>query len=85
MLAGALRDLKLDAGVARQSVIVAVFELPTTKASFGVAIGSGASGSDTTVDELMPDADLPGNDYNTTHYPAGTNPEVCAAVCNYDD
>jgi len=77
-------DLGLEKGVAKQSEIVATFELPKTAATFGIVIGDGASPSGTKVDTMMSKTDMPGNDYSVVHHPANTSPSVCEAACAAD-
>ena len=79
-------DLVIAPGVARQSEVVATFPIPSVAGSFGITIGkSGAPpppppGTD--VGTYMVGTDLPGDDYNITHYPAPkTDPHVCQAAC----
>jgi len=77
-------DLGLAKGFAKQSEVVASFTLPSTVATFGITIGDGATPSGKKVDTFMAKTDMPGGDYNVTHYPAHTDPKVCEAACNAD-
>jgi len=78
--------LGLANGVAKQSEIRIVFDLPNYAATFGVAVGkSGGADSGVDVSTYMQRTDLPGADYNITHMPVGTDPKTCAAACDADD
>ena len=85
--AGASVDLGLPTGVAKNSETVVVFELPSEAASFGVTVGAPsapAPSPGTKVGTMMKGVDLPGNDYNITHYPPKTDPKACEAACAAD-
>ena len=75
----------LKTGVAKQSEVLASFALPPTAATFTIAFGPQGSSSDVTIETYMAKTDLPGNDYNITHYPVGTDPKVCEKACSDDD
>ena len=77
-------DLGLADGVARQSEIIASFALPSTKGTFGISIGTQAP-SVVTAHTLMKGTDIPGSDYNVSHYPPNTEPKECEAACAADD
>jgi sucrose-6-phosphate hydrolase SacC (GH32 family) len=82
-LSGSL-DLGLAKGVTKQSELVASFTLPDGAASFGVSVGD-ANPPTTHVEKYMNDTDVPGADYNITHYPANTDPKTCESACAADD
>jgi sucrose-6-phosphate hydrolase SacC (GH32 family) len=71
--------------IAKQSEIVANFELPSVAGKFSVVIGDGTTPAAVHVDRMMTGQDMPGADYNQTHYPPNTDPSVCQAACDADD
>jgi len=77
-------DLGVGSGVTKQSEVLATFELPKIKTSFGIVIGDGAPPVHVDVTTFMASTDLSGGDYNVTHYPPKTDPKVCEAACNAD-
>lgn len=76
----------LGKGVTKQSEMLVTFKLPTDRAvTFGVFVGNGASHRmPTMVSTFMKSTDLPGSDYNITHFGVGTDPKVCEAACRAD-
>jgi hypothetical protein len=87
--------VKLPAGAAKNSEILVTFDLPKTAATLSVIIGDGKPvappppppppGKGTTVGTFLAHTDLPGNDYNITHYAAPhTDAKVCEAACAAD-
>lgn len=84
LVAGASEDLKV-AGIAKQSEVVATFELPSAEGKFSIVIGDGSAPAAVHVTREMTGTDMPGNDYNITHHPKDTDPKVCQAACDADD
>lgn len=80
--AGTPVPLKIKANVTRQGEIVASFTIPSQAATFGITIGNGATPSGPVVKRYMAKTDMPGGDYNVTHYPKGTDPTVCQKACD---
>lgn len=74
-------DLGLSSGLVRQSEILVTFDLPSEPATFGIAIGDPSTVHAGT---MMDGTDLPGADYNITHYPPSTDPAACKAACDQD-
>lgn len=77
--------LDLKGGIAKQSEVVASFAIPDHKTTFGLSVGVPGGGSGTPVTTYMEKTDMPGNDYNVTHYPANTDPKTCEAACLADE
>ena len=78
-------QMNLKSGVAKQSEVIVTFELPKTESTFGVSFGHpGSDEPGTKVTTYMKKTDMPGSDYNVTHYPVNTSPSVCASACEAD-
>ena len=78
--------LKVGAGVARTSEVVATFEVPAAAAVFGVTVGSGpgpAPGGKP-VTTFMKGTDLAGGDYAISHHPSTYGAAGCEAACDAD-
>lgn len=48
-------------------------------------MGKPGSGGGKDVSRMMEKTDMPGDDYNITHYPANTDPSKCQAACDADE
>eukprot|EP00041_Stephanoeca_diplocostata_P021593 m.504556 g.504556 ORF g.504556 m.504556 type:complete len:649 (+) comp21862_c0_seq7:117-2063(+) len=73
-------------GVAKQSEVLVTVQLPDTAANVEVTFNGGGSSNGTPVSTWQPGTDLPGHDYNITHYPASPNSaRQCQAACDKDD
>jgi hypothetical protein len=86
--ANVAKDLMIPSGVTRQSEVIVSFPLPSVATTFGLTIGTAAgptpAPSGKPVTTYMPHTDMPGDDYNITHYPANTDPHTCEAACIAD-
>lgn len=79
-------SLGISSDVIMTSEIIATFELSTTAATFGLALGISPVPIPipTNVSTFMEKTDLPGGDYNITHMPPNTDPKECEMKCNAD-
>lgn len=82
-------DMGVAHGQAKTSETLVTFELPATAATFGVSIGKGGANpvpTGTKVGTFMKGIDMPGDDYNITHFnvPDAGNAQKCEAMCTAD-
>jgi sucrose-6-phosphate hydrolase SacC (GH32 family) len=85
-VAKGVTGLNIASGKAKASETVAIFDVPSVATTFGLVIGAGnSSSSGTKVSTMMKKTDMPGGDYNITHFPPNTDATVCEARCAADD
>jgi hypothetical protein len=81
--------VKLPAGAAKNSEIVATFTLPKTAATLSVTIATppppGPPPPGLNISTFMNNTDMPGDDMNITHLSGDVGGEGCEAMCNAND
>ena len=74
-------------GIVKQSEVLVNFRLPAdASATFGIFVGNNIvpPPPPPVAGRFMKSTDLPGSDYNVTHYGANTDPKICESACIAD-